>query len=447
MDLVIRGGRVVTPGGVIEADVVVDGGRVVVVGEGSSESASETIDATGWHVMPGVIDSHVHFNEPGRTEWEGIDTGSAALVAGGGTCFFDMPLNSDPPVLDGETFDAKRAAGEASSRADFGLWGGLTPTNVDRLDELADRGVVGFKAFMSYSGIDEFARADDDTLRRGMRIAAARGVLVGVHAESEAITARLTAEHRAAGRRGWRDYLDSRPVEAELEAVDRAVAIAGETGCRLHVVHASHPRVVERVRLARERDGVDVTAETCPHYLVLTGDDLERLGGRAKCAPPLRDADAADGLWDALRDGVLSFVASDHSPCLPAMKQGDDAFAVWGGIAGVQSTLSVMLDTERGLDLPTVTELTAGRVAHRYGLVGKGKVAAGYDADLVLVDLSTWYELGPDMLLDRHRLNPYVGRTFRGEVRRTLLRGRTVWQGGRLMAPPMGRLIKPGGDR
>ncbi|HEU5430235.1 MAG TPA: allantoinase AllB, partial [Thermomicrobiales bacterium] len=341
-DLVIRGGEVVADDGVTRADVAVADGQIVAIATEISGSARETIDAAGLHLFPGVVDPHVHFNEPGRTDWEGWATGSAALAAGGGTVAIDMPLNSSPPTLDGPSFDAKRAAAEASSCVDFALWGGLTPDNVDTLAELADRGVVGFKAFMANSGIDDFHAADDLTLYGGMRAAARLGLPVAVHAESDAITRRLAARAVAAGRTGVRDYLASRPAIAEIEAVGRALLLAAETGCALHVVHVSTGRAVALIAAARDR-GVDVSLETCPHYLAFTEDDLESLGAVGKCAPPLRSAAEVEALWRALAAGQIPFVASDHSPSPPDMKRGDDFFRVWGGISGCQTTLPLML--------------------------------------------------------------------------------------------------------
>jgi allantoinase len=310
IDLIIRNASVVTPEGVTQQDLFIDAGRFVA----PATAAKETLDANGLTAFPGLIDSHVHFNEPGRTDWEGVGTGSAALAAGGGTCFFDMPLNSSPPTLDGPSFDLKLAAAEASSHTDFALWGGLTPSNLDKLEELAARGVVGFKAFMSGSGIDDFKRADDLSLYRGMKTAAKLGLPVAVHAESEEITSALTAEIRGRGGTSWRDYLNSRPIVAEVEATQRAITLAAETGCRLHIVHVSTSRAAELVRLARQHGGADVTCETCPHYLTLTDADLERLGAPAKCAPPVRTTGDVDELWKDLVAGKFAFVASDHSP-------------------------------------------------------------------------------------------------------------------------------------
>jgi allantoinase len=439
-DLIIRNGNVVTPDGVAAASLAVTDGKIVEIGN-IIGTAKEEIDATDLHIFPGLIDPHVHFNEPGRTEWEGIATGSAALAAGGGTCFFDMPLNSSPPTLDGPSFDLKRAAAEASAITDFALWGGLTPNNLGHLEELADRGVIGFKAFMSNSGIADFDRADDDTLRQGMKTAAKLGLIVAVHAESEEMTARLTAEIRAKKPAPtWEDYLASRPIEAEVEAIQRAIQIAGETACRLHIVHVSSSAGAHAVQAAAKAGVADVTCETCPHYLALSIHDLEGLGARAKCAPPLRSPAEVTKLWDDLAAGFFAFVGSDHSPAPESMKTGEDPFAIWGGIAGVQSTMSILLS--RGFPLPLIAKLTSAGVAERFGITGKGRIAIGFDADFSLIDLSDCYQLTTDMLLDRHKVSPYVGRTFHGVLNRTIVRGHTVILDGQPVRTFRGRFIK-----
>ncbi len=438
-DLLIRNGTVVSPDGVRPADIAVENGHIVEVAAGLAGSGREEIDAAGLHVFAGAIDVHVHFNDPGRADWEGVATGSAALAAGGGTCFFDMPLNSTPPVIDGARFDEKVAAMSGASFADFALWGGLVPGNLDRMAELAARGAIGFKAFMSNSGIDDFGRADDLTLVRGMREAARLGLPVAVHAESEELTGRLTAEARAAGKTGVRDYLDTRPILAEVDAIRRAVLFAAEAGCQLHVVHVSSAAGMAAVTAG----GGAVTGETCAHYLALNDADVERMGAPAKCAPPLRSAAEVARLWDEVSAGRVTLVSSDHSPAPASMKTSADFFAVWGGIAGVQSTRAVLLTHEPHLPLNVVARLTAGGPADRFELVGKGRVEPTYDADLSLVDLGATTELRVDDLLDRHKLSPYVGMRFRGRVRRTILRGQTMFHDGKLVGRPIGRLIKP----
>ncbi len=444
-DLIIRGGTVVTPEGVGVADVAINDEWIVALGPELDRTGRTELDARGLWVLPGLIDVHVHFNEPGRSEWEGIWHGSRALAAGGGVLFVDMPLNSVPAVLDRAAFEAKRRAAEAQALVDFALWGGLVPGNLAALPELAEAGVVGFKAFLADSGVPEFPAADDDTLLEGMRIAAQLGLPVAVHAENAAIVRGRATALRRAGRTSPRDYAASRPVIAEVEAIQRALLFAEETGCTLHVVHVSTVRGVALVQEARQR-GIDVSVETCPHYLLWTEDDLERLGAVAKCAPPLRSRAEQEGLWQALLAGAIDLVASDHSPSPPELKQADDFFAVWGGINGVQCTLAALLTAgvaERGLALPALARLVAERPAERFRLGPRGRLAAGYLADLVLVDPEAAWTLGEEDLRTRHRCTPYLGMRFRGRIRQTVCRGRTVFRDGQIVESGRGRLVRP----
>ncbi len=444
-DLLIHNGMLVTPEGVVQADLAGADERIMAIAPQLEGIAQQEIDAAGLHVFPGVIDAHVHFNEPGRVEWEGFASGTRALAAGGTTCYADMPLNAHPPTVDAASFDLKCAAARAASLVDFALWGGLVPGSVERMDELAERGVIGFKAFMANSGIADFAAVDDLTLYEGMAKAARLGLPVAVHAENDAITRALAERAQAEGRTGVRDYLDSRPVIAELEAITRAILFAQETSCKLHIVHVSTGRGVALVAEARAH-GVDVSCETCPHYLVLTEDDMERLGAIAKCAPPLRPAPEREALWRHIADGTLPMVASDHSPSPPDMKTDANFFRVWGGISGCQSLLALLLTeghANRDLPLEAIARLTASYVADRFRLPGKGRLAVGYDADLTLVDLGSSSVLQADDLFYRHRHSPFVGRTLQGVVARTLVRGHTVFHDGAIVSEPIGRLVRP----
>lgn len=452
LDLIICDGTVVTHDGERRADIGVEDGRIVALEASLAGSAKETVNASGLHIFPGLIDSHVHFNDPGRDDWEGIETGSQALAAGGGTMFFDMPLNSSPPTLDAASFDSKLAVAKEKSLTDFALWGGLVPWNLDHLEELAERGVVGFKAFMSNSGIEDFGCVDHATLREGMKRAAKLGKLVAVHAESELITSQLTERAIRKGKTSIRDYLDSRPIPAELEAIHHALEIAGETGCALHIVHVSSGAGVALVASARKQ-GVDVTCETCPHYLVLTEEDVEKLGAVAKCAPPLRTKSAQDVLWRYVGSGQVATIGSDHSPSPPTMKRNENFFKVWGGISGVQHTLPLLISecgarsAERGAALALIARMTSFNVAERFNLPKtKGRLAVGADADLDLVDLKTQFTVRMDELWYRHKQSPYLGRALTGRVVRTILRGLTIFSEGRIVSAPTGRLVKPLGS-
>ena len=428
-DLLVRGS---------EQDIGINDGKFVALENNLSGSAKSEIDARDLTIFPGVIDAHVHFNEPGRTDWEGFGTGSRAAAAGGTTTVFEMPLNAHPPTTNRESFELKRAAAEASSHVDFGLWGGLVPGNLSDLEPLRDCGVVGLKAFMCNSGISDFAHVDLPTLRRGMKHGAELDLVVAVHAESEEMTSALTGAARAANQSGIRDYLNSRPVAAELEAIRCAIDIAAETGCRLHIVHVSCGTGVALVAKARAK-GIDVTCETCPHYLVLTDEDMEQLGAVAKCAPPLRSSDEQRQLHDRLSD--ITTIASDHSPSPPEMKQRENFFDVWGGISGCQHLLPLLIDA--GMAAAEIHRLTSGAVAARFRVGPKGGIAIGKDADFTLVDLNATESVTTDSLHYRHKQSPYVGRNLGARVRRTFLRGQMIFENGKFAARPCGKLVRP----
>jgi allantoinase len=455
-DVLIRNGTLVGLDGVQVADLAIDGEHIVAIEPELAGTARAEIDATGLHVFPGVIDAHVHFNEPGRTDWEGFATGTRALAAGGTTSFFDMPLNASPPTLDASSFALKQQAAQASSLVDFALWGGLVPNNLAHLDELAACGVVGFKAFMSNSGIEDFPSVDDQTLYEGMVQAARLHKIVAVHAEDDRLTSELARQAIAQGRTGIRDYLTSRPVSAELDAINRAIRIAEKTGCALHIVHVSSGSGVALVAEARAR-GIDVSCETCPHYLVLTEDDVERLGAVAKCAPPLRTPAEHASLWEQLLAGHIQFIGSDHSPAPASMKSSENFFQVWGGISGCQSLLQLLLTKQedrrgdplrspappRQIPLPLLVSLTSDAVARRFHFPQKGSLAIGKYADLALVNLQVQTTLQASDLHYRHAHSSYIGRTLQGQIVQTLVRGMTVYKDGQFSSGARGQLLTP----
>src|SRR2546423_7187754 len=353
-DLLVRGR---------ERDIGIVNEKFVAIGANLRGSAREEIDATAMSIFPGVIDAHVHFNEPGRTEWEGFETGSRAAAAGGTTTVFEMPLNAHPPTIDGASFDLKRVAAEKTSFLDFGLWGGLVPGNLDQLEALRDRGVVGLKAFMCESGIDDFPHVTMSILRDGMKRAADLDLLVAVHAESQEMTQKLTRQKISHGKTSVRDYLESRPIQAEVDAIKAAIDLAAETKCRLHVVHVSCGRGVAMIAEARAK-GVDVSGETCPHYLLFNDRDMENLGAVAKCAPPLRSEQDRQSLRAALSE--VTTIGSDHSPSPWSMKDRENFFEVWGGISGVQHLLALLLDV--GIPTEQIADLTSVNVRNGFGL-------------------------------------------------------------------------------
>ncbi|MCA1682533.1 MAG: allantoinase AllB [Actinobacteria bacterium] len=449
-DVAIRGATVIFQGAA-PRDILITDGKITALVEPGAATARSEIDAGGMYALPGLVDAHVHFNDPGRADWEGWASGSRSAAAGGVTTVLDMPLNSLPPVIDGAAFDLKVAAGGRASIVDFGLWGGLVGSDPAPLRELAARGAVGVKAFLCDSGVPEFPSLSPIDDVYAFRAATDAGLLVGVHAEDDELVAGATARILAEGRHDPGAWLASRPPVAEVRGVDRAWAAALETGARLHIVHLSSAAALAAVDDAR-RAGVDVSAETCPHYLVFDEADVRRLGPLLKCAPPIRNAANREALWNAVIHGRIDIIASDHSPCPAADKERgrDDMFAAWGGVSGVQSLLPAVLteSVQRGpaLDLASVMHFAASRMAsapaRRFGLRGKGTLAVGADADIVLVDAHRTWTLEPAAVQTRSGLTPYAGRSFTAAVVRTIVRGTTVYLDGEFPAAPgHGRFI------
>jgi allantoinase len=401
-------------------------------------------------VFPGVVDAHAHVNEPGREDWEGWRAATRGAAAGGVTTLADMPLNSLPPTVDEAALRAKESSAAGSAIVDFALWGGLVAADQPSLPDLMMLGVVGLKAFLCPSGVPEFPHLDAGTLAPALAAAAAAGHLVAVHAEDEALIAKGTEQLHTMNRRDRAAWLESRPPAAERRAIERLADAARETGARVHVVHASSSAAVTAVLRARER-GASVTVETCPHYLVFSAEDVDRVGPLLKCAPPIRDASSRERLWQHVLAGDIDLVASDHSPCPADMKtRGDnDIWEAWGGVTGIQSLLPVLLTEgvhRRGLRLGALARLVSGAPARLLGLwPRKGAIRAGSDADLALVALERDWVLEPEQLQARSGLSPYVGRSFRGAVVRTLVRGITVYDSGEFVENDrrirLGRLV------
>ncbi len=433
--LLVRGGVLVDEQQAGPADVLVEDGRVAeIIADEQHPHADRTLDAGGLHVLPGLVDAHVHFNEPGRTDWEGFLRGTAAAAAGGVTTVCDMPLNSHPPTLDARALALKLGAIREHAYVDYACWGGVVPQSIDRLAELQAAGVVGVKAFLCDSGLSEYAPLDSFSLVDAMQRCAELGLLLALHAEDADETRRLADQARAAGRGDARAWAESRPPHTEVAAVACALEAARDSGTRVHFVHLSTAEAATAVAAARA-EGVDATAETCPHYLSLDEDDLATLGGVAKCAPPLRAPELRHQLWQAVLDGTIDLLASDHSPCPPHMKNMPDIWSAWGGISGVQTTLAVLLSLR--LPLPDLVRLACANPARRLGFFPrKGSLQVGADADLVLLDADARWTLTSDALLSRWKTSPFLGRTLQGRVAATLVRGEVVFHDGAIVGEP-----------
>ena len=401
-------------------------GRIVGLGE---QPANEVLDVPHLQVLPGLIDSHVHFNDPG-TDWEGFASGSRACAAGGITSFFDMPLNSIPGTTTREAFEQKRQAAERDSLVDFGLWGGVIPGNLDQLRELDEAGAIGFKAFLCDSGLAEFPATDPANLEEAMARLAGLDQVLALHAEYFPEPG-LHCESPVT-------WSATRPVERELEAIGLAIDAAEKTGCRVHIVHVSHPRCVELIDEARAR--VDISCETCPHYLLLNELDTSALGAVAKCAPPLRSEEARLGLSECLKAGTIDTVGSDHSPCTPEMKVGawDE---IWGGISSVQFMLPLLLEATD--DLEQIAGWCGRAPAERFRLPQKGTLEEGADADFVLVDGKAQTAVSEDAIRYRHTLSPYLGRSLPGRVEQSYVRGNCVFKRGGSVTEFRGQLLRP----
>ncbi len=437
--LAIRGRRVLTKDGFEPAAVLIEGEKIAAVAGYDEVPAGAAIRETGdLAVIPALVDTHVHVNEPGRTEWEGFETATRAAAAGGVGTIVDMPLNCSPATTSRAALETKLAAITGKLAVDAAFWGGLVPGNLAQLEPLADGGVVGFKCFLTHSGLDEFPNVSPAELEAAMPVIRDLGLPLIAHAELD------PAAPFAGGRSEYAGYLASRPGDMELRAIRLLIELCRKTGCRTHVVHLSCAEALDDIERAKA-DGLPFTVETCPHYLTFCSEDVPPGATQYKCAPPIRSAENRELLWGGLARGVIDFVVSDHSPCLPELKKLDagDFRDAWGGIAGLQFTLPAVWSgaKRRGYGLEDVARWTSENTAAFVGLTNKGRLEKGRDADLAVVDDAELFDLSPEAVRHRHKVTPYLGRRMLGVVEATYLRGLPAYDRERPAADARGRAL------
>ncbi|MEU8954763.1 allantoinase AllB [Streptomyces sp. NPDC048518] len=439
VELVLRSTRVVTPDGTRAASVAVSGGRIVAVDayDAAVPAGARSEDLGDDALLPGLVDTHVHVNDPGRTEWEGFWTATRAAAAGGITTLVDMPLNSLPPTTTVDNLRTKQDVARSKAHIDVGFWGGALPDNVQDLKPLHDAGVYGFKCFLSPSGVDEFPELNQDQLATSMAEIAGFGGLLIVHAEDPH---ELDAAPHKSGPK-YADYLETRPRISEDTAIEGLIAVAKRIGARIHVLHLSSSDALPLIAAAK-REGVELTVETCPHYLTLTAEEVPDGASEFKCCPPIREGANQDLLWDALADGTIDCIVTDHSPSTADLKTDDFATA-WGGISGLQLSLPAIWTEarKRGHSLDDVVRWMSARTAQLVGLDQKGAIEAGRDADFAVLAPDETFTVDPAELQHRNRVTAYAGKTLSGVVKSTWLRGERILHGGEF-SEPAGRLLE-----
>lgn len=445
-DLIIKNGNVVFYDEVRKADIGIKDEKIACIADHIDADAVKTIDANGQYVMPGMIDTHVHISEPGRTEWEGFVTGSQALAAGGTTSYVEMPLNALPATTNKEALDLKIEAAKGKNYVDYSFYGGLIPGNIHQLEEQAKGGVKAFKCFISDCGSDipdDFANVDDYTLYKGMEKLAELDQLLCIHAENPDITRRLAEDKMREGKTTGVDYAESRPIFTEVEAVKRAILFAKETGCKLHLVHISTSEAIQEI-LKAQREGLDVTVESCPHYFALSAEDVDAIGPKAKCQPPLRKKADQERLWDELLAGNIGWLTSDHSPCTWDLKDAP-LFEAWGGISGCQNNVDLMFDLavkQRNMPVEQFVHLIATNPSKRFNFPNKGEIALGKDADIIFVDPKQSYTLKSEDLYYKNKFSAYEGFEIGCRVTKTILRGDVVFDLNEgIVGEPKGKLM------
>ena len=445
-DLIIRSRRVVMPETVNPASVHIHDGVILALGEWDEVPAQTLlVDAGDAVVMPGLVDAHVHVNEPGRTEWEGFATATRAAAAGGITTLVDMPLNSIPPTTTTDGFNEKLAAAQGKCWIDVAFWGGVIPGNTHELKPLLDAGVCGFKCFLIHSGVDEFPHVLESNLLEAMPELAALGSVLLVHAELPEPIENAIEKLKHSNPQDYQTFLQSRPRASENEAVKLMIRLCRETGARVHIVHHSSSDVLPLLKAAKA-EGLPLTVETCPHYLTFAAEEIPDGATHFKCCPPVRERENREKLWAALEDGVIDMVVSDHSPCTPNLKllETGDFLEAWGGIAALQFSLPAIWTElqKRGFGLRELNRWMSDAPAKLAGLdKRKGRLAVGWEADIVIFQPEKEFKVVPEIIEFKNKLTPYAGMNLRGVVEATYVRGTKVYESRQFPVDPIGVLL------
>lgn len=438
----IHSTNVLTEQGLKDVTLIIENGKICEIKEGKINAGFPIEDLGDLLVMPGIIDSHVHINEPGRTEWEGFETMTKAAIAGGITTLVDMPLNSSPVTTNVKNFEQKLNATSGKLYCNCGFWGGIVPENIDQLDELIKAGVMGIKAFLTHSGIDEFPNVTASDLRKAMPVLAKYKVPLLAHAEIDEMHEGIqTFEQNP---KSYKAYLGSRPKEWEDKAVELLIALCEEFKSPVHIVHLSSANSIEKIREAKAK-GLALTVETCPQYLYYNAEDIPDGNTLFKCAPPIRERENNEKLWKALKDGIIDFVVTDHSPATPELKkiESGNLKEAWGGIASIQFSLPVVWTKakERGFGISDISRLMCSSVAGFIGQTQKGRIKVGCDADIVVWNPEERFTVKKENIHYRHRISPYVGEELYGVVKQTYVGGKKVYENGNFISLPQGKVL------
>ncbi len=440
-DLALHSNRVITNGEIIEATILIKDGIITDLINGTFENHSgKIIDVGNKIIMAGIIDPHVHINEPGRTEWEGFDTATKAAIAGGVTTLIDMPLNASPVTTTAKAFDEKIISTKNKLHTNCGFWGGIVPGNEDEIEKLIDKGVFGFKAFLMHSGIDEFPNVNEEDLRKVMKVIARHNLPLLVHCELDNIKSKATGECDS-----YKNYLASRPKKWEDDAIALMIRLCEEYNCHVHIVHLSSANSIEQIAKAKQKK-LPLTVETGQHYLFFNAEEIPDGATAFKCAPPIREKENNELLWQALKDGIIDFVATDHSPATPELKEMKigNFMKAWGGIASLQFALPALWTAAKERNV-SVLDMAKWLSENPAKLIGRehnmGKIAAGYDADIIVWDDGKEFTVTEKIIQHKNKITPYLDKTLRGVIEQTYLGGVEVYKNGNFSALNNGKFI------